>query len=102
MFLSTTTKQVLCEVVSVHWDRLDVKVAVRYPKSYGPYAGGVRNRQASVEDEEDQIEVQDVHFCPTGYPRGCHLATETCIRYFMVYRVTRPVLRITLGKEKAD
>lgn len=31
--------QVVCEVMSVHWDRLDVKVAVRYPKSYGPWEG---------------------------------------------------------------
>ena len=28
--------QVVCRVVSVHLDRLEVKVAVRYPKTYGP------------------------------------------------------------------
>lgn len=42
--------QVVCEVMSVHWDRLDVKVAVRYPKSYGPRAG-------KDQDDED-VEVR--------------------------------------------
>lgn len=33
-------------MISVHWDRLDVKVAVRYPKNYGP---------VSKTDDEDEV-----------------------------------------------
>lgn len=53
-------KQVVCEVRSVHWDRLDVKVAVRYPKSYGPSAGKACDRLAGVEEEEEENDQTEV------------------------------------------
>ncbi|CAM9211625.1 unnamed protein product, partial [Ectocarpus sp. 12 AP-2014] len=53
-----TGAKVVCMVRSVHWDRLDVKVAVRYPKSYGPSADKARNRQASVENEEKHVQIE--------------------------------------------
>ncbi|CAM9504306.1 unnamed protein product, partial [Ectocarpus fasciculatus] len=51
--------KVVCEVRSVHWDRLDVKVAVRYPKSYGPSSGRSRNRRDSVDEEEEEEDEND-------------------------------------------
>lgn len=41
--------------MSIHWDRLDVKVAVRYPKTYGPRGGkgkGKGKGRDSMEDED--------------------------------------------------
>eukprot|EP00903_Cladosiphon_okamuranus_P010099 g9564.t2 len=50
--------KVVCEVTSIHWDRLDVKVAVRYPKSYGPHGG--KGRDDGIGDmEEDEDEDAD-------------------------------------------
>lgn len=49
--------QVVCEVMSVHWDRLDVKVAVRYPKSYGPRGGKRREDSNSMDQEDDADKV---------------------------------------------
>lgn len=46
----------MCEVMSVHWDRLDVKVAVRYPKSYGPRGGKGREKlQLGGDEDADKV-----------------------------------------------
>lgn len=53
-------RQVVCEVISVHWDRVDVKVAVRYPKSYGPRDGKRPKARLDFMDgneEEDELVV---------------------------------------------
>lgn len=42
----------------MHRDRLDVKVAVRYPKSYGPRGGKGR---AGGGDDNDKDEMDQVH-----------------------------------------
>jgi len=43
--------------MSVHWDRLDVKVAVKYPKSYGRH--GAKGHDAALEAkggaDEDEV-----------------------------------------------
>lgn len=50
-------RQVVCEVISVHWDRVDVKVAVRYPKSYGPRDGKrPKARLDFMDDNEEEDE----------------------------------------------
>lgn len=43
--------------MSVHWDRLDVKVAVRYPKSYGPRDGKGKGQSAEGggDFKDDQV-----------------------------------------------
>lgn len=51
--------QVVCEVMSVHWDRLDVKIAVRYPKSYGPWARGAKKLSTQLEDDQDGNHEED-------------------------------------------
>ena len=40
--------------MAVHWDRLDVKVAVKYPKSYGPKSGR-EERLAAMKAEEVRV-----------------------------------------------
>lgn len=55
----TSYFQVVCEVMSIHWDRLDVKVAVRYPKSYGPqvhWAGKRRDSDMDKMEEDDDAD----------------------------------------------
>lgn len=47
-------RQVVCEVMAVHWDRLDVKVAVKYPKSYGP-RNGREERLAAMKAEKVRV-----------------------------------------------
>lgn len=42
--------------MSVHWDRLDVKVAVRYPKSYGPRGGKGKGRGSLEEEKNDDAD----------------------------------------------
>lgn len=44
--------------MSIHEDRLDVKLAVRYPRSYGPWAGKGRSGSIGGEEEEDEQEVR--------------------------------------------
>lgn len=51
-------RQVVCEVISVHWDRVDVKVAVRYPKSYGPRDGTRPKSRLHAMDDDGEAEVE--------------------------------------------
>lgn len=45
--------------MSIHSDRLDVKVAVRYPKSYGPRGGkGQDNDNDKLEEDDDGEKVR--------------------------------------------
>ncbi len=57
--------QVVCEVMAVHWDRLDVKVAVKYPKSYGRHgtkggndAATTIDTKGGADEDEDEDEVK--------------------------------------------
>ena len=43
--------------MSIHWDRLDVKVAVRYPKTYGPRGG---KGQGTLEEDDDADKVRSL------------------------------------------
>lgn len=57
-------RQVVCEVMSIHWDRLDVKVAVRYPKSYGPRGSGGKGTAA------DKVQTHAFRISPAGFRRA--------------------------------
>lgn len=59
MFVRLVNIQVACEVIGIHEDRLDVKVAVRYPKSYGRRSSkGQEQKEGLGEDEDAAAEVR--------------------------------------------
>lgn len=57
--------------MSIHWDRLDVKVAVRYPKSYGPRGGKGRDNDIDndnmEEDDDDKVHLLVSLFSMAGH-----------------------------------
>lgn len=53
MFIRLVCFQVACEVIGIHEDRLDVKVAVRYPKSYGRRSSKGQGQEEGLEKDED-------------------------------------------------
>lgn len=75
--MRTVHEQVVCEVISIHWDRLDVKVAVRYPKSYGPRDRKGRNRLGEGNVDQDQVFLCDMIAWLLG--RLIHVHDYSCL-----------------------